>query len=81
MIVNVLLFAIAKDIFGKPKLEIELPANATVADLKLELLKLAPTAEDLLARCVCSVDQQYATDDTRLKSDQEIALIPPVSGG
>lgn len=81
MKIDVLLFATAKDIFGQSKIVVDLPADATVADLKKELLRLGPEASDRLERCAFSVEQQYSTMDTPIKAGQEVAVIPPVSGG
>lgn len=81
MKVEVLLFAAAKDVFGTAKLELDLPANATVADLKRELIQRKPEASQALSRCAFSIDQQYANSDSIILANQEIAVIPPVSGG
>ena len=81
MKIELLLFAMAKDLFGQPKIFVEMPERATVVDLKTELVKRQPDAAALIGRCAFSVDQQYASDSTELRPGQEIAMIPPVSGG
>ena len=81
MKIELLLFATAKDLFGQPKITVELPARATVVELKAELVKRQPDSASLIDRCAFSVDQQYASDSTELQPEQEIAMIPPVSGG
>jgi len=79
MKIELLLFASAKDLFGQPKISIDLPDQATVAEVAL--VERKPDAAAIIGRCAFSVDQQYATDSTKLQTEQEIAMIPPVSGG
>ena len=81
MKIELLLFATAKDLFGQSKINVELPERATVVELKAALVQLQPDAAVLIGRCAFSVDQQYASDSTALQPEQEIAIIPPVSGG
>ena len=81
MKIELLLFASAKDLFGQPKITIELSERATVAELKTALVRRQPEVASLIGRCAFSVDQQYASDSTELQPEQEIAMIPPVSGG
>jgi len=81
MKIELLLFANCKDLFGKPLIFVDLPDEATVGDLKAALIAQQPDSASLIKRCAFSVDQQYATDTTVLLAKQEIAMIPPVSGG
>jgi len=81
MRLTIKLFAAAKDLAGAEQLEIELPALATVAELRSELVAAHPQLEQVLARSMIAVDQQYAADSTALSETAEIAVIPPVSGG
>jgi molybdopterin converting factor subunit 1 len=81
MKIEVLLFAAAKDVFGTAKIELDLPANSTVADLQQELIQRKPATAETLSRCAFSIDQQYANLESVIQPNQEIAVIPPVSGG
>ena len=81
MKIELLLFAAAKELFGQPKITVELPESATVVELKSALVERQPDAASLIGRCAFSVDQQYASDSTKLLPEHEIAMIPPVSGG
>lgn len=81
MKIDLLLFAAAKDLFGQSKITLELPEPATIVELKSALVEHQPDAAALIGRCAFSVDQQYASDSTELQPEQEIAMIPPVSGG
>ena len=81
MKVTVKLFAAAKDIAARSEIEVEVGENADVAALKQAISDALPTLKDLLARSHVAVDQQYAGNAIKLAPNQEIALIPPVSGG
>ena len=78
MRVKLLLFGGLREALGSEQ-ELELAAESTVGDA-LALLRKGPSA-DLLARCAVAVNREYATRGTELKAGDEVALLPPVSGG
>jgi molybdopterin synthase catalytic subunit len=80
MRINVLLFASYADALGRPSVELDLPDDATVADL-VRHLRATPGAGRLPARPLVAIDQAYARPDQRLAGAIEIAVIPPVAGG
>jgi molybdopterin synthase catalytic subunit len=82
MNVTVRLFAVLRELAGSDSLELELPDDATVDDAVRALAARAELA-DALARMkvVMAVNRDYAEGSTRLGSGDELALIPPVSGG
>ena len=81
MIVNVLLFAAAKEIAGSQQLEVSIDEPCTVGRLKAALVSECPGLAALTARSAFSVDQAYASNETEIGPDAEVAMIPPVSGG
>jgi len=81
MKVRVLLFAAARDTAGTAQVELELPEGATVGRLRAELGRQLPQLAGLLPQVMFAVDAAYARDEDPLRSDCEIACIPPVSGG
>ena len=81
MIVTVRLFARAKDLAGAGNVSIELPAGATVRELKRRLAVEHPELNSLLERSALAVDNELADDTLLLQAGAEIALLPPVSGG
>ncbi len=81
MIVQVKLFAVAKQLVGRDTASVELPDEPTVADLRTALARDYPALEVTLAHVVFAVNAEYATDQTHLSTTDEIACIPPVSGG
>ena len=80
MKLNVLAFGIAKDIFGASAVEVEVADEATVANLKSTLEAQYPRLKQLTSYMV-AVNNEYAGADDALQHRDEIAIIPPVSGG
>ncbi len=82
MIVHIRLFAILRERAGRDSIELELADDATVADAMRALAQEGPLA-DVLERLPVqmAVNRDYATPATPLSADDELALIPPVSGG
>lgn len=80
MKLNILLFGITKDIIGKSKLSYEVPDQATVPDLIESLKKSYPALQDISSVMV-AVNNEYGQKDQTLHENDEIAMIPPVSGG
>jgi len=82
MTVNVRLFAILRERAGQDRIALELDAGATVDDA-LAALGRDPGLAELLDRMAVAmaVNRDYASGDTELHPGDELALIPPVSGG
>ena len=78
---RVLLFARARDLAGTDMLEVDIPANATVGDLRRNLRERCPRLGNLLERSAIAVNNEYAQDAMPLPANAEVALLPPVSGG
>jgi MoaE-MoaD fusion protein len=81
MQLTVLLFAGIRARLGVPELTVELAEPATVASLRAALAAAYPDLAANLEHCRVAVDHEFAADETPLRPGQEIALIPPVSGG
>ena len=81
MKVAVKLFAAARELAGRGEVEIELPPGADVAELRQALAAKAPPLAALAARSLVAVNAEYAGDATPVAEGDELALIPPVSGG
>jgi molybdopterin converting factor subunit 1 len=80
-LMTVLLFAAARDLAGAESISVALPTGATIADLRAELARQHPALTGLLARSAIAVNHDFAEDNLVLKPTDEIAIIPPVSGG
>ena len=81
MTVRVHLFARARDLAGVDAIDVSLPAGATVADVRRTLIEVQPRLRELLGRCAITVNEDFAEDEVILNDANEIAVIPPVSGG
>lgn len=73
-------FGIAKDILGSNSVDLEVPEVFSVADLKARLFARYPAFEKLRSLAI-AVNSEYARDDLTLQVQDDIVLIPPVSGG
>ena len=77
---NVLAFGIAKEIVGNSSVNIEHAETTTVGDLKTLLEEKYPAFKKLGSYMI-AVNNEYASDKTIIHADDEVAVIPPVSGG
>ena len=78
---RVLFFGVLKDTFPEMVDSLQMPAGATVGTLIDHFRAQAPQQERLWATLAVAVNQQYALDTQPLAEGDEIALLPPVSGG
>ncbi len=72
-------FGISRDILGGREVELEISGNS-VGDLRKTLSSQFPKLNKLNSLFI-AVNQEYAADDKPILVSDEIALIPPVSGG
>ncbi|OBS12329.1 molybdopterin synthase sulfur carrier subunit [Elizabethkingia miricola] len=80
MKLKILAFGIAKDILGGTEKEIDLAEGTTVQSLKVKLENEYTELKRLRSYFI-AVDNEYAENDQIIISTNEIAIIPPVSGG
>lgn len=82
MKVAVRLFSLLRERAGSDRVELQLEDGATVADA-LDVLRARPELAELLERLPVqlAVNRDYASPQTHLVEDDELALIPPLSGG
>ena len=80
--VTIKLFAILKDKAGRDELRIELDAG-TVSDLLKQIAREVPTLSDMISRgsILVSVNHELARQDSAVRDGDEVALMPPFSGG
>jgi len=79
MHVRILPFGVLKDSLGPDPFALDLPGGATVADLLARLGVQAPAVESL--GIAVSVNAEYAGRSQVLRENDEVGLLPPVSGG
>jgi molybdopterin converting factor subunit 1 len=81
MKIRVKLFAVARELAGRNELTLDLPDGATVRDLRDAVTATSPALSRIVPHALWAVNAEYATTDTQLTEQSEVALIPPVSGG
>lgn len=80
MNIKILLFGITRDIIGNSTLSLTVPRDQNVGSMLRELKSRYPAFNELTSLLV-AVNSEYADEKLVLKENDEIALIPPVSGG
>jgi len=81
MNIRVLFFGAARDAVEANQLDLELEAPATVSSAFQSLKERFEKLERFGRSLLFAVNQEYATPDTELKENDELAVFPPVSGG
>jgi molybdopterin converting factor subunit 1 len=79
--IRVLFFGAARDVVGDNSLDVSLNSPATVASVYENLVGRYPDLRRFGRSLLFAVNQEYATADKHLKTDDELAVFPPVSGG
>ncbi len=81
MTVQLLYFGVLKDYFQAERDEVELPERATVGEVLRVLRERAASDAAVWKSLAVAVNREYAGLETVLKDGDEVALLPPVSGG
>jgi MoaE-MoaD fusion protein len=81
MKVRILFFGVLKDIVGGSDETLVIPEKATLEHVLAHYRERNPRLRDMLPSIAMSVNREYASPDAILSADDEIALLPPVSGG
>ena len=81
MDVKVLFFASVRDLVGEPEQTVSVSEGANVADLLSEIAGQYPRFGEMERSLMVSVNQEYVERDGVLRDGDEVALIPPISGG
>ncbi|MEM7554627.1 MAG: MoaD/ThiS family protein [Cyanobacteria bacterium P01_A01_bin.84] len=79
--VTVKLFAAYQEAYGTPELILEFPANTPVSAIREHLITQHPQLEQLRNVTRFGINFQFVEADTILHDEDEVVLIPPVSGG
>lgn len=80
MNLNILAFGIVKEIFQNSSVNVELNGAPTISNLRSVIERDYPRLKQL-ASYMIAVNNEYATADLIIEAKDEIAIIPPVSGG
>lgn len=78
---KILLFAHLKRVAGKAEIELDLQGSLTVDELWQRLTSLYPALEAQRSVVRLAVNSEFARPESCFQNSDEVALIPPVSGG
>jgi molybdopterin synthase sulfur carrier subunit len=81
MKVRVHFYAQLRDLVGIREQDVDLPEGATVRDLLDEIYAQQPSLQAHDKSILIGVGVEFADRDSKLKSGEEIAIMPPVQGG
>ena len=81
MRVTIRLFAGYRERVSATRIDLDLPEGSTVGHMAEEMLRAYPTLGADPSRLVVAVNQEYRDHEFTLSPGDEVALIPPVSGG
>jgi len=81
MRIRVLFFGMLKEFAGRRDDSVTLPDNATMADLLIHIERQVPRLKEVMPSVAISVNEEYAGPKSKLNDGDEVAFLPPVSGG
>lgn len=74
-------FAVARDVTGFAEREVEVPDGTTAGQMLERIVSQSPALGPHAAKLAMAVNLEYADRSKVLRDGDEVALIPPVSGG
>jgi molybdopterin converting factor subunit 1 len=83
MAIRLKFFAMLKGLVGREEAELEIPGEISMAELKTIIKKEYPVLADLIDKrgVLISVNQEFAGNEMTIKDGDEVAFLPPFSGG
>ncbi|MCE5222958.1 MoaD/ThiS family protein [bacterium] len=81
MQVKVLFFGPAKDVTGLSHCDYTIESHTPLQDIIVRLYADFPKAKEVFDLCSFVINKDFATPETVLKDQDQIAVLPPVSGG
>ncbi len=79
--IKVKFFASARDVVGSKQIEMDIKKGSTNTDVLETLIDKYPGLKDLKDQLILAVNKQTGKNDKVLEEGDEIAVLPPVSGG
>lgn len=79
--INLRLYASVKDLLGKDTIGVDWTDNMTAGDLRKKLFESFPILSIVKAQFTVSVNRRAAGDSELIQKTDELAVLPPVSGG
>jgi len=81
MKIKVRFFARYRDLVGNPETHLQVQPGTTVSTLKSQIEKQFPQLKTYAANLLVAINGEFVDNDLILKEGDEIALLPPLSGG
>jgi molybdopterin synthase catalytic subunit len=81
MRVRVLFFGPLKDLVGRAEEALDVPAGATLASVFASYAERFETVNNMRPSILFARNREFAAPDTALADNDEVAFLPPVSGG
>ena len=79
--VKLLFFATLRDRAGTKSMELDIPADLTIQELKEKISNEFPNLKESMSSVLITINREYAFDEAVIPQDAELAMFPPVSGG
>ena len=79
--IKLLFFATIRDRAGTKSLELDIPVDMTIRDLKEKLSKDYPNLKESMKSVLMTINREYAFDEAVVPANAEIGMFPTVSGG
>jgi molybdopterin converting factor subunit 1 len=74
-------FGLYRELVGSSQVDLEIEDKASLAELKHKLLVFFPQLADFRDNLLLAVNSEYGTAEQQIQEGDEIAVLPPLSGG
>jgi molybdopterin converting factor subunit 1 len=79
--ITVLFFANLKTAAQRDRIDLKIPAETRIRELRSILVDEIPDIEEALSTALAAINKNFATDDAKIPDEAEVAFFPPVRGG